>query len=186
MRIFSGEFKGRILKTPKGRATRPTKGILREAVFNICQEQIEGAAFLDLFAGSGSMGFEAISRGARFTVFVEQDAQAIRCIRENFQLLQVEERSQLLSMNVFAALSQLQKKKLLFDLIYIDPPYKQETALISDLLIKLTPLLNEESLVFIETSAHEKEMSQIGKLQLKDMRIFGISRLSQFTVHPSQ
>lgn len=83
LRVIAGKYKGRSLKTPKATSTRPTQGMLREAVFNICQNEIEGAFFLDLFAGSGAMGFEAISRGAMKATLVEQNRQAQLCIKEN-------------------------------------------------------------------------------------------------------
>ena len=81
MKILGGTFKGRIIKTPKGKTTRPTLSSLRESVFNISQNRIENAQFLDLFAGSGAMGLEAISRGADRAVFIDKDKHAIRNLK---------------------------------------------------------------------------------------------------------
>src|SRR5690606_33771897 len=99
----------------------PTQGMLREAVFNICQNRIEEARFLDLYAGSGAMGFEALSRGAKSVVMVEQNKQAYLCIQENAKTLQVEPK--IFQMPSQRALQCMAKEGYLFDLIYIDPPY---------------------------------------------------------------
>ena len=87
LRIIGGKFKGRLIKTPKGEKTRPTSAILRKAVFDICQNQITDARFLDLFAGSGAMGLEALSRGASHATFVERDKHSVSCLKENLALL---------------------------------------------------------------------------------------------------
>ncbi len=181
LRILGGQYKGRILHSPKTTATRPTQGVLRQAVFNICQHSISGARFLDLFAGSGAMGLEALSRGADKAVFVEQDRSASRCIRENIALLQVEARATLLSQELFSALKFLGKKGELFDLIYIDPPYKM--SVVSVLAeVEKKKLLAENALVFVETSAEEPELVYDSpRLQLLDTRRFGIARLTQFS-----
>ena len=111
LRIIAGAYKGRLLKTPKGPSTRPTQGMLREAVFNICQNEIEGARFLDLFAGSGAMAFEALSRGASRIILVEENRNAIACIRENLSLLKAEERAALLPVKAARALQLLSKER---------------------------------------------------------------------------
>ena len=92
LRIIAGEFRNRLLKSPKSLQTRPTLAILRKAVFDILQPYIHQAHFLDLFAGSGLMGIEALSRGASHTTFVDNDRNAIRCIRENISLLNLQKR----------------------------------------------------------------------------------------------
>ena len=89
LRIAGGLLKGRVLKTPDSDTTRPTTGMLRQAVFNICQDWMPEARFLDLFAGSGAMGFEAISRGASFVTFVESDSRASQIIRDNAEAFEV-------------------------------------------------------------------------------------------------
>jgi len=99
MKIGGGVFGGRVLKTPKGEQTRPTTGLVRAAVFNVCQG-IEGFRVLDLFAGSGAMGLEALSRGAAWVTFVEQHKQAAKCIRENVEMLGVQPQCQILCMPV--------------------------------------------------------------------------------------
>lgn len=183
LRILGGAFKGRILKAPKTLSTRPTQGIVRQAVFNICQHQIEGARFLDLFAGSGAMGLEAISRGAIRATFVEQAPAATRCIRENIELLAAQDQCELLSMDIFRAIKQLREKKSSFDLIYIDPPYDKTARIAKDLLKELEGLIAPEGLLFFEDSSQEEQILEIPAfLRQKDIRRFGIARLYQFEV----
>jgi 16S rRNA (guanine966-N2)-methyltransferase len=187
LRLIAGRFKGRLLKTPKSASTRPTQGMLREAVFNICQNEIEGAHFLDLFAGSGAMGLEALSRGAAHATFVEQNRNAIACIKENIAQLQVSQETTLIPTDVARALALLAKQKARFDLIYIDPPY--------DLSLNLTaiePLLKPNTLLFFEELyTPQKKHLSYPFLKLRDSRRFGTALLSIFErpeadLHPPQ
>lgn len=123
MRIIAGQFRNRTLIAPKGNSTRPTAGQLRESVFNMMQHHIEDAYFLDLFAGSGAMGLEALSRLGARSVFVESDREAIKAIKTNIQNLGVEKQSELLCGNVLTFLPKLAKRERKFDIIYADPPY---------------------------------------------------------------
>lgn len=104
---------------------RPSMGRLREALFNICQQVIEGSTFLDLFAGSGAMGLEALSREARFVTFIESHAASVHAIRENLQNYGVESQSQVLKGDVFTWLKRLGSEGKKYDIIFADPPYDQ-------------------------------------------------------------
>ena len=125
MRIGGGEFRGRTLRTPKGDATRPTSGMVRETLFNILTPSLTDARFLDLFAGCGSVGLEALSRGAAFSTFVEKDRAALECLRGNIALLQVEAPTQVLPYPVERALEYLTQRPELFDMIFLDPPFRE-------------------------------------------------------------
>jgi 16S rRNA (guanine966-N2)-methyltransferase len=125
MRIIAGTHKNRALATPKGLQTRPTASKLRQALFNICQGYIQEALFLDLFAGSGAMGLEALSRGAQKAVFVDSNKEAVKCIYTNLKEFNMEERAEVVSGDVFRAIDQLIKKGYQFDIIYADPPYEK-------------------------------------------------------------
>lgn len=178
LRIIAGAFKGRPIKAPKTDSTRPTQGMLREAVFNICQNEIEGAAFLDLFAGSGAMAFEALSRGAASVVMIEQNKQAILCIKENSKTFQVEDRSQILNMDAFRAIKEMTKQGLLFDLVYVDPPYDMAVDL--DLL---APIVKKSGQIFLEERRDSKKKEPVRSytcFQLKKSKVFGIALLSIF------
>lgn len=166
-RIIAGQFKGRILKAPKNSSTRPTQGVLREAVFNICQNEIEGARFLDLFAGSGAMGLEALSRGAAHATFVDNDKQALTSIRENIAILQIASRTAVIANDAIFVLKRLFSS--CFDIVYIDPPYDVSIIpFVEELLAHR--LLAPNGLLFIEeryrrdyTPLSSSSLSQIGK-----------------------
>jgi len=181
LRILSGKFKGRNLKSPQSSPTRPTQGILRQAVFNICQHQIQDVRFLDLFAGSGAMGLEALSRGAKYSCFVEQNRSAAHIIRENIQILDVTEYSELLAMDALRALKILARRKETFDIIYIDPPYGQPELIRSVLEeIEKNNLISLSGVVFFEDSAQDPELDyNSGRLKKVSSRKFGIARLYQ-------
>lgn len=192
MRIIAGLYKGRLLHSPKGDRTRPTSGRMREALFNICQNYIEGARFLDLFAGSGAMGFEALSRGASFATFVDNSQESVRCIKKNRELLQLEQQSELLFGDVFEVMQKLAKKEKKYDLIYADPPYgtNLDGVAFSHLLVsKLDALieanctlLNEKGMLFIEED--EKNLSSLKSKHLKliSSRSKGRSGLQQYSI----
>lgn len=175
LRIIAGIHKGRPLKTPKGPSTRPTQGMLREAVFNICQNDIANARFLDLYAGSGAMALEAISRGAAQATLVEQNRHAIACIKENIATLNITTAS-LIPFDASRALTLLTKQAAIFDIVYIDPPYDQPIA-----LEPLIPILAPGALLFIEERHNPKKAHKPAthpSLQLQDTRRFGIALLS--------
>lgn len=176
MKIIAGIFKGRSLKTPKTATTRPTQGMLREAVFNMCQQTIEGARFLDLFAGSGAMGCEALSRGASQVTFVEHVRMALRCIQENLESLHITQAARILSMPASRAMTLLLKEHALFDLIYVDPPYDLSVDLSS-----LASLLAPDGTLFLEERYNPKKTPTIiPDLTLKDQRRFGAAQLSSY------
>ncbi len=173
LRIVGGLFRGRLLKSPQGDQTRPTTSMVREAVFNICQEWIQGARFLDLFAGSGAMGLEAISRGAIFATFIDKDKHASACIRQNIELLQVQEMAQVLTIEVRTALPKLLSP---YDIIYIDPPYEKDTAVILDELTKLN-LLSSNGILFVEERYQSKTAHIPKGFELINKRRYGIAQL---------
>lgn len=123
MRIIGGKFRNRKLFSPKGNRVRPSSDYLRELLFNLLRNHIEGASFLDLFAGSGTVGLEALSRGAKAVVFVEADRETARCLQRNVELLDSERQCQILVGEVGATLQNCAKQARQFDLIFADPPY---------------------------------------------------------------
>ncbi|MDA8139040.1 MAG: 16S rRNA (guanine(966)-N(2))-methyltransferase RsmD [Desulfobacteraceae bacterium] len=125
MRVIAGNLRGRKLTTIRGMAIRPTADRIRESLFNILSTTPRGATVLDLFAGSGAMGIEALSRGARQAVFVEQAAAALAVIRKNIQLCRLEQNSRVIQWDIVGNLRCLQAFANTFDLIFIDPPYNR-------------------------------------------------------------
>lgn len=166
MYILSGKFKGLRLKTPKSDKTRPTLAKVRGSVFDILQNQIQDAKFLDLFAGSGAMGIEAVSRGAKQATFVEKDRKAAFCIRENLQTCRVE--AKVFQTDCENAIKRFADKKERFDIIYVDPPY---TLPIESILENLPSILEENGLILLEQSKKTKILAP--KLQQVDERNFG-------------
>src|SRR5512145_2444605 len=125
MRVIGGNARGRRLKVPKGRALRPTAARVKEALFNILPRDLSGLRLLDLFAGTGNLTIEALSRGADEAIMVDDSAQSGRAIRENLRRLGLTDRVRLWSMPVERALRQLERRHEAFDLIFADPPYGQ-------------------------------------------------------------
>jgi 16S rRNA (guanine966-N2)-methyltransferase len=180
MIVLSGTFKGRKLKSPKGDKTRPTTSLVRKAVFDSMQDRIDNARFLDLFAGTGAMGFEALSRGAEHVTFIEQDLEALRCLKENTLLLQCDKNVHILRGN---ALLLLKKFKNTFDIIYIDPPY--HTLSLEQILriIDEKQLLSNEGHLFVETlfpSQEDLEKMEFQTMQFCKLRRFGNTLLYRF------
>ncbi len=120
LRIVAGEYRGRRLHFPSGRGMRPTADRVRETLFNWLQGQLQGRRVLDLFAGSGALGIEALSRGAAEAVFVEQNRAAAAQLRDNLQLLQADQRAEVIQAD---ALRWLRHKHEPFDLVFLDPPF---------------------------------------------------------------
>lgn len=179
LKILSGAHKGRALKTPKGPSTRPTQGMLRAAIFNICQNIIENARFLDLFAGSGAMGLEAYSRGAAHVTLVENHPAAISCIRENIETLQAKDTCHLLPLEVHLALKKLQGP---FDIVYIDPPYDSPAPLLFEGLLTHNLLAPNATLFIEERFSSKNPPPSLPKLFLHSERRFGSARLLQYQV----
>lgn len=185
--IIGGAFKNRKLQTPKGSTTRPTTAILRKAVFDIVASIIDDASFLDLFGGTGAMGLEALSRGAKHATFIEQDQKALAAIFANIELLQVEKQTTVLAQDIQKGLQNLQKKQTSpFSIIYCDPPYDK-----ASLLKPIVEFLDQSSLIQKETRIFLEEgypsLTQIDELKLKriqhkNTRRFGNSLLHQYEV----
>lgn len=123
MRVIAGEHGGRTLKTPAGKRTRPTQGQVRRVLFDILGEAVVDARVLDLFAGVGAIGIEALSRGAREAVFVERSTRAQRCLRANLEALGLGARARLLAMDVITGIRILESEGVPFSWIFADPPY---------------------------------------------------------------
>jgi 16S rRNA (guanine966-N2)-methyltransferase len=128
MRVIGGEFRSRALKSAPGVDVRPTPDRLREALFNVLAPRIEGVVFADLYAGTGAVGIEALSRGASRAIFVEQHRAAVNVLRQNLKSLEIEARAQVLQGRATALLDGVRA-----DIVFLDPPYAQareyETAL---------------------------------------------------------
>jgi 16S rRNA (guanine966-N2)-methyltransferase len=153
MRVVAGTHRGRILKAPKGELTRPTSDRVREALFSILGESVLEASVLDLFAGSGALGIEALSRGAASAVFVDNAHPAITTIHENLEALGLD--GEVVRMPVLRALTCTPVAARQYDLVFIDPPYRLASALGPDLSAALEPVLRPGARVVTESDRRD-------------------------------
>ena len=151
MRIIAGSARSIPLKTIPGLETRPTSDKTKETLFNVLQADVPGAYFLDLFAGSGQIGLEAISRGARYAVFVENGRKAAACIQDNISFTKFDEQCKLVTSEALTAIRTLEGKYR-FDIIFMDPPYRKELE--KDIFFQLSSsnLLKEDSIIVVEAA----------------------------------
>ncbi|EPP34625.1 RNA methyltransferase, RsmD family [Chlamydia ibidis] len=180
MKILAGKYKGKSFKTFTNHAVRPTCGIVKEAVFNICASYLDNSSFLDLFAGIGSMGLEALSRGAASVTFVDNSPQAVRLIRANCDLLSTDLPVFIIKQDVRSAVQRLAKKGFSFDLIYVDPPYNLDNNYISSILSDIVSgkLLDDQGMLFLENASVDP--IEVAGLYLKNRRKLGGTFLSEY------
>lgn len=186
LKILGGEFGGRLLKVPKGDQTRPTTSMVRKAIFDILQPSISGAVFLDLFSGSGAMGIEALSRGAKQAIFVDSHREAIRCLKENLALLKITTQAVVFHLDVFKALMKLQEMQTVCDIIYADPPYDRSKTYLELLsFFDQSPLLKPQGTLLVESpipSPLENLPIPLKHLRSLPPRRYGTSQVYQFTL----
>jgi 16S rRNA (guanine966-N2)-methyltransferase len=187
-RIIAGFFRGRVLKTPKGDITRPTSEKVRGALFNAIGPSIEGSRFLDLCAGSGAVGLEAMSRGALEVIFVEKHPIALKTLKENVQSLEAAA-SEIYGTDIFSAIKILEQKGKKFDFIFIDPPYehsKKRGPIGKALVVRLvetldtSPLLNKGGRLIIEEGGHPAWPIPCKNIQFLRERAYGETFLFEF------
>ncbi|MDY0219542.1 MAG: 16S rRNA (guanine(966)-N(2))-methyltransferase RsmD [Desulfobacterium sp.] len=204
MRIIGGNCRGRKLIPPKGRqTTRPTSDRIRESIFNIISQRIHKARVLDLFAGTGALGMEALSRGADFATFVDKSLEACKLIKENSTLLHLDDRSTIIHRDLsrpgqlftpgerrsHTRIDQIQtnlawaKKK--FDLVFMDPPYGMgliETTLADTSFLDL---LTDNALIVCEHCVREDLGANLSNLDIRDQREYGKTRITFVTLKSS-
>lgn len=162
MRIIAGRAKSLPLKTVPGLDTRPTTDRIKETLFNMIGPRLPGATFLDLFAGSGGIGLEAVSRGAAKVVFVEQNRKAAACIQENIRFTKAEAESTLLATDVLTGLRKLEGSTP-FDLVFMDPPYEKGLERKVLEYLEASTLITEDTLIIVEASL-ATDFSYLAKL----------------------
>ena len=169
MRVIAGKYRSRILKTLKGLALRPTSDRLRETLFNVLGPKVRGSRFLDVFAGTGAVGIEAISRGAAFAVLIENHAPAAVLIRRNLESLGVRTEAQVLPLDALRALEKLERRHkatdLPFDFAYVDPPYAEKAQYDRVLgFLGSAAFFSPESVVIVEHRRTFELPQRIGRL----------------------
>jgi 16S rRNA (guanine966-N2)-methyltransferase len=175
MRIIAGEAKGRRIKAPRGRATRPMRDFVREAVFSMLGDRTLGSRVLDLFAGSGSLGLEALSRGAVEAVFVDRGREPLRIIQENLDMLGMDERGRVVRADVLDYLRKARFPQQSFNLIFIDPPYRIDLKYRQEILIRLAEggFMSPSAMVILEAPLRSSPPGSPLGLIFRERRKYG-------------
>ena len=176
MRINAGKWKGRVIYSVEGNATRPTPDMVKQALFNIIRDRVEGADFCDLFAGTGNVAFEALSRGAKSAVLVENSRDAINVINKNIEKLGCDDCAAVMSKDVFIALKLMNPE--MFDVIFFDPPYNQNIEKSVLQSIYENKLLKNNGIVVVQYDAKHSGCIQIPEeFEITDERRYGRSAI---------
>ena len=178
MRIVAGEFRGRKLHTPKGAQIRPTTDRVREAIFSIIASHLPDATVLDLFAGTGALGLEALSRGADRAVFVDRSPDAVRLIRANVELCRATQRAEIVQGPVAQVVQRLAHQGETFHLIFMDPPYGK--GYIEETLLQLDKIAYAQGLVVAEHHVKDLLPQRLGTWIRTRERRYGDSAISFF------
>ena len=182
MRIIGGSARGRRIAAPKGGAIRPTADRVREALFNILPRDLAGMRVLDLFAGSGSLSLEALSRGAESALLVDESEAAAKLIRRNVDALGFTERARIWTHPAAKALSRLRDDDAAYDAIFLDPPYEGGWVGKTLAVIARAGTLHAEGVAVAEHSLREGVEEQYGPLARRDRRQYGDTVLSFFGI----
>ncbi len=175
MRVISGTARGTKLNSIDSKETRPTLDRVKEALFNIIQSKIEDSVVLDLFAGSGAIGIEFLSRGSKKVYFCEKSHIAAQMIKQNLEKTRLSSKSEILEMDFKKCLSKLSNGSIKFDAIFIDPPYKADIAIEAVKQIVSLGLLEKNGVIIIETDEKERDLKELENLQVEvyDLRKYG-------------
>ena len=178
MRIITGSAKGIRLNAPRGLETRPTTDRVKESVFNILGDVVVDAQVLDIFAGTGNLGLEALSRGATAAVFIDSSIESIKIIKDNAQRTKLIEQTEIYRNDVIRALDRFVETSRSFDLIFCDPPYNKGLVEIVLEKIENNSILKPKGILVIEHSKHEKITDQWSNLQLRRVEQYGETLIS--------
>lgn len=170
MRVIAGKARRILLKTVEGMETRPTTDRIKETLFNILQPDLPGARVLDLFSGSGALGIEALSRGAKNCVFVENAPSALRCIQENLEATRLKDQAWVMNADVQSALARLDGTEGIFDVILMDPPYHKGLEIDALARLSESSLIDEYTIIVVET-ALDTELDEAEALGYRVYRV---------------
>lgn len=177
MRVITGSARGRKLVTLEGDDVRPTTDKVKESLFNIIQFDVEGASFLDLFAGSGQIGIEALSRGARQAVFVDKSKKSIDVVRQNLKTTGFEKSAVVLNSD---SLAFLQRRAEKYDLAFLDPPYS--TGLLQKALELVPSVMSENGIIICEAPVSEELPEMVGKFRIFKKYPYGKMALTSYKI----
>lgn len=175
MRVITGLAKGRRLETLEGEDVRPTTDRIKEAVFSIIQFETEGRTFLDLFAGSGQMGIEAISRGAKEALFVDNSKKSLETVKRNLKNTRFENCAKVFQMDYRSFLSM---NSMPVDIAFLDPPYR--TGILQDCMAQITNSMRDTGLIITENPLEEELLEEYGNFVLDRQYRYGKIKISTF------
>lgn len=176
--MISGTARGHNLKTVKGNSTRPTSDKVKGALFNILANLIPGSTVLDLFAGTGSLGIEALSRGADFAIFVDKSSESVRIIKENLTHTKLSDKALVLSGDSFSVLKKLSNESRKFDIVFLDPPYRKNLVVESLNYLSNSDIMNNNAIVAAEHDVNDAVLDELGRFKLVKSRKYGDTVLS--------
>jgi 16S rRNA (guanine(966)-N(2))-methyltransferase RsmD len=180
MRITGGKFRGIPLKAPGGKRTRPTSDKIRQALFNVLGGSVIDAKTLDLFAGSGALALEALSRGAQSAVLVEKDTLAARALSANIERIGLSKTTRVFRADFRSALSKLSREGERFDIIFIDPPYEGDLLSEASVALRENSVTTKDSIIVVEHFAKTTPPETIAGLPLDNTRAYGQTSLSYY------
>jgi 16S rRNA (guanine(966)-N(2))-methyltransferase RsmD len=169
MRVIAGKARRIQLNTIRGNDTRPTTDRIKETLFNMINPMLYDINFLDLFSGSGAIGIEALSRGAKKATLVEKNRAAVQCIESNLEKARLKEQAVVLCDDVFLALKKISSKGEVFDVVFLDPPYNQDLEKNVLIFLAKSDLINENSIIIVEASL-ETDFEYVKQLGFKITR----------------
>ncbi len=177
MRIIGGSARGRAITAPPGSKTRPTQDYVRESLFNIIRWDVQDARVLDLFAGTGALSLESLSRGAKEAVLIDMDRDACSAIKKNMETTKLGDKCRLISRDYQQAMSQLAREGQQFDVVFIDPPYRMENTGEMCAALYDKGLLSESFLIVVE---HRRGMAPLLDLRFEayDLRKYGDTEIT--------
>ncbi|UCD70630.1 MAG: 16S rRNA (guanine(966)-N(2))-methyltransferase RsmD [Syntrophobacterales bacterium] len=180
MRIIGGKAKGRKLIAGKTRVIRPTRDNVKESIFSMIQGNVEGGVVLDLFAGTGNLGLEALSQGAKKAIFVENDKTPLAILMRNIDLCGFRDRAEILSLDAELALKALRRRAEKIDLVFIDPPYGSGYVDKTLRFINSHDMVSRGGAIVVEHGSAETPANQWGRLSLRKRKRYGDTVISIF------
>jgi 16S rRNA (guanine966-N2)-methyltransferase len=186
MRVIAGLFKSRTIRAPRGDEVRPTSDRVRESLFSILGGEIDGSSVLDLFAGAGTLGIEAISRGAEFVTFVEISSKVVGILKANLESLGIEDRTAVFAGDVFKTLEELSRRQARFGVVFIDPPYSRGIAQRAVGALARSGVVREGGTVVVEHESRGPLLEEYDGLKLSRRAKFGETAVSIYRRHECQ
>lgn len=186
MRVVAGEAKGRPLKAVPGNGTRPTTDKVKEAIFSMIGPFFDGGVALDLFAGTGGLAIESLSRGAERAIFVDADAKSIEVVRANLKATGFEKQSEVYRNDAERALKVLAKRDTAFDLVFLDPPYRMKNG--DELLLRMeeSGLLQPGAVIVLEYESSYEYPEAFGSFSLRRKAVYGDTAVSIYDWEPKK